>query len=103
MADLQTYVWKGPPTAVEVWPAGAPDAASTSAAAPLISERVAPGKPLSIKLDPDHPTVRGWLAFGLVEVGVVDTQGEPAATTQVAPVAGEASADAISRKERRNG
>ena len=91
MAEPKTIVWIGPPTAVEVWPAEV-------APAPLVSERAATGRALSVPLDPEHPTVKGWLAFGLAREaeGMLEPPQQNAA-------AGDPPADPPSRKERRNG
>lgn len=66
----KTYLWKGPATAVEVWPSDGVtqknDQGEIVAVAPLLSEMATPGQAFSVALDLAHPVVRSWLAFGLV-------------------------------------
>lgn len=59
------YVWKGPPTAGEVWPE--PESGDKPAAAPLFSGPLAPGQPIPADLPANHPQITSWLAFGLIE------------------------------------
>jgi hypothetical protein len=63
MAD-KWYIWRGPPTTIEVWHIGAdldePPVFGFAA-------QVAPGVRLPEALPEDHYQVEGWLAFKLVE------------------------------------
>lgn len=59
---LKRFIWKGPPTAVEVWPEPA-----IAGGDPLFSGQVAPGREIPVDLDEDHSQVATWRAFGLIE------------------------------------
>lgn len=58
----KNYVWKGPPTAVEVWsePHG-------PQAEPIFSGQVTTGRPIPVPLPADNSLVKSWLAFSLIE------------------------------------
>ena len=57
------YVWKGPAGPVEIWPE---PQEGKAADAPLFSGFAETDKPLA-DLPETHPTVRSWIAFGLIE------------------------------------
>jgi hypothetical protein len=58
----KTFIWKGPPTSVEVWsePHG-PDAA------PIFSGQVTTGREIPAPLPEDNSLIASWRAFGLIE------------------------------------
>jgi hypothetical protein len=58
------YVWRGPTTTIEVWSGevGSGDLPPTL----VVSELAVEGRPITADLDAEHPTVAGWLAFGLI-------------------------------------
>ena len=68
------FVWKGPPTAIELFPVVAKSADGKSAdgksagasATPIFSGAVATDREIPVDLPDDHPDVKGWLAFGLI-------------------------------------
>lgn len=72
------YLWKGPPTAIEVWsePYG-PDASL------IFCGLVAPGRPIPEMLPAEHALVAGWLAFKLIEPA--PAEAAPAAPAPAVP------------------
>lgn len=58
------YVWKGPPTAVEIVEEHSTE---EGAAKVLFSGTVAPGREIPADLPEHHSQVRSWLAFALIE------------------------------------
>lgn len=58
----KSYIWKGPPTSVEVWsePHG-------PQAEPIFSGQVAPGRLIPVALPDDNTVVKSWRAFKLIE------------------------------------
>lgn len=58
----KSFIWKGPPTAIEVWsePHG-------PQAEPIFSGCVATGGAIPVSLPDDNSLVVSWLAFKLIE------------------------------------
>lgn len=63
---MTRYVWKGPHTSVEIWPAPARDGKPEAPVEPIYSGPAAPGIEIPADLPADHDQVKGWLAFGLI-------------------------------------
>lgn len=57
------YVWKGPPTAVEVFPA---QTEGDTPHVPLFSGAVTTDREIEADLPEEHPQIVSWLAFGLI-------------------------------------
>jgi hypothetical protein len=94
---MNRYVWKGPPTALELW------SQEAGASAPIFEAFATPGAELPAPLDPDHPIVKGWIAFGLIEQAASAPLVSFSPRTDTAePLASSAAEDA-GRKEKRNG
>lgn len=107
MAQPKHYIWKGPDAAIELWPVEGVGGAA-QVAAPTLSTMARSGARLPVALDPDHPHVRSWLAFGLVEAAPDDAAEATIAPADHAPmVEGLSTADenadpTASRRGRRN-
>lgn len=61
MAD-KTFIWKGPPTAVDVW--SEPHGPGVTL---IFSGQVSPGREIPVPLPEENSLVVGWLAFELIE------------------------------------
>jgi hypothetical protein len=90
---MARYIWKGPPTVIEIWQA---DPARPEQAKSVFAGFVATGAPIPAEIDATTEQAAGWLAFGLIE---------PAPEADLTPAAGEAKTDtkARARKEDSNG
>lgn len=58
----QRYIWKGPPTSVDIW--SEPHGPEVEL---IWSGQLAPDAEIPIDLPPTHGTIAGWLAFKLIE------------------------------------
>lgn len=67
----KTFIWKGPATTVELY--------GDDTGVPVFSGPVAPGSAIPVALDPDHPQIKSWMAFRLMEVAA-DSPAEPSDT-----------------------
>lgn len=61
------FIWKGPPTVVEVWPEPSPGAVDGAGSGPLFSGPVSTGAVIDADLPEAHPQVISWRAFKLIE------------------------------------
>lgn len=56
------FVWKGPATWLELW-----DHSNGDTGTMIFGCAVEAGTELPVAIDPEHETVRGWIAFKLIE------------------------------------
>lgn len=73
------YIWKGPPTAVEVFE---DKPAPGKEAKVLFSGPVATDREIDADLPTEHPQIVSWLAFKLIEA-VPAANGEPAKAQKI--------------------
>jgi hypothetical protein len=63
--SAKTFIWKGPPTAVDIWQENNGSAAKEPVL--IFSGQLATGQTIPTPLDPAHSLVASWLAFKLIE------------------------------------
>lgn len=64
------YKWKGPATSIEIW--------TDSNDEPVFAGFVSAGQAIPAELDPENAQVKGWLAFGLIEINGDEAEKSPA-------------------------
>lgn len=73
--SAKTFIWKGPPTAVDIWDETAKEPTL------IFSGQLATGQAIPKPLDPAHSLVASWLAFKLIE----ETTGSAAVAEAAIP------------------
>lgn len=79
--SAKTFIWKGPPTAVDIWQETKGETAKEPTL--IFSGQLATGQTIPQPLDPAHSLVASWLAFKLIEEAPANTAGAEAAMPRV--------------------
>ncbi|MCA0338473.1 MAG: hypothetical protein LCH99_01920 [Proteobacteria bacterium] len=77
--SAKTFIWKGPPTAVDIWQETKGETAKEPTL--IFSGQLATGQAIPKPLDPAHSLVASWLAFKLIE----ETAGSAAVAEAAIP------------------